>query len=418
MTSTSAPRRVLIIVENLPVPLDTRVWNEATTLATEGYEVSVICPATEGFKRRFEVIDGIFVYRHPLPADTGRKLSYVAEYLIASYWQFRLALRVSRERGFDVIHACNPPDTLFLLGLFFKLLGKRFIFDHHDLAPELYYVKFGRRDLPYRLLRLFERWTFRTADVVLATNDSYRRIAVERGAVDPQRIWIVRSGPKPERMRLLPPNAALRRGRKYLVGYVGLMAQQDGLGHLLEAVRHLVHDLGRNDVQFYLAGNGPELEALRRKSVSLEIADHVTFAGWVGGDDLIEMLSTADVCVSPDEVNEMTDKSTMNKIIEYMALGKPIVQFETTEGRFSAQGASLYARPDDVRDFAAKIVDLLDDPERRKAMGEIGSERVRSELAWSHQIPKLLAAYDAAFAPASCRHDGVVSDKSGAGDAA
>jgi glycosyltransferase involved in cell wall biosynthesis len=414
MTSTP-PRRVLIIVENLPVPFDTRVWNEATTLAAHGYEVSVICPVAQGFERRFEVVDGIFIYRHPLPPDAAGRLAHVAEYSAASYWQFRLAWRVVRERGFDVIHACNPPDTLFVLGLFFKLFGKRFIFDHHDLSPELYTAKFGRRDFVYKLLLRLERWTFRAADVVIATNESYRRVAIGRGGVDPERVWVVRSGPKPERMRILPPNPALRRGRKYLVGYVGQMAQQDGIGHLLEAARHIVHDLGRHDVHFHLVGSGPEIEMLREKSASLRVADYVTFAGRVSDDDLIEMLNTADVCVNPDDFNEMNDKSTMNKIMEYMALGRPIVQFETAEGRFSARGASLYARPNDARDFGAKIVELLGDTERCTAMGHIGRERVNGELAWSHQAPKLLAAYDAAFGSRARWHDIPATRESEAG---
>lgn len=398
MTSAARPRRVLIIVENLPVPFDTRVWNEATALAAEGYEVSVICPVAEGFEKRFEVIDGVFIYRHPLPSAAGGKLAYLGEYAIAWFWQFCLAWRVLLERGFDVIHACNPPDTVFLIGLFFKLLaGKRFVFDHHDLSPELYTVKFGRRDLVYKLLLRLERWSFQVADVVIATNESYRRVAVDRGGVEPGRVWVVRSGPKPERLRVVPPNPALKRGRDYLVGYVGVMARQDGVHYLLEAARHIVRDLGRRDVHFNLVGGGPEIAALRAQSVSLGVADYVTFAGRVPDGELVEMLNTADVCVNPDEVNEMNDQSTMNKVMEYMALGKPIVQFETIEGRFSAQSAALYARPNDARDLAAKILELLADPDRRTAMGAVGLERIRSELAWRHQAVQLLAAYDAAF---------------------
>lgn len=392
------PRRVLIIVENLPVPFDTRVWNEATTLAAAGYEVSVICPVAEGFEKRFEVLDGIFIYRHPLPSDARGKLAYVGEYATATLWQLGLAWRVLRERGFDVIHACNPPDTVFLIALIFKLLaGKRFVFDHHDLSPELYAVKFGRRDLVHKLLLRLERWSFQVADVVIATNESYRRVAVERGGVEPVRIWVVRSGPKPERLRFMTPNPALKRGRGYLVGYVGLMARQDGVHLLLEAASHIVHRRGRQDVHFMLIGGGPEIDALRAQSIALGVADYVTFTGRVADAELIEMLNTADVCVNPDEVNEMNDKSTMNKVMEYMALGRPIVQFETTEGRFSAQGAALYARPNDALDLADKILALLDDPERRRAMGALGLERVGAELAWKHQAVKLLAAYDAVF---------------------
>jgi len=398
VTPAARPRRVLIIVENLPVPFDTRVWNEATTLAAAGYGVSVICPATAGFDRRFETRDGVCIYRHPLPAAAAGKLAYLGEYAAAAFWQSRLAWRVWRERGFDLIHACNPPDTVFLLGLFFKLLaGKRFVFDHHDLSPELYAVKFGRRDLLYKMLVRLERWSLRVADVVIATNDSYRRVAIERGGVNPRRVWVVRSGPRPERLRLLPPNPVWKRGREFLVGYVGVMSRQDGVHYLLEAAHHIVHAAGRRDVHFALIGDGPESAALRAHSASLGVADHVTFAGRLPDNELIEMLNTADVCVNPDEVNEMNDKSTMNKVMEYMALGKPVVQFETTEGRFSAQEAALYARPNDARDLAARILELLADPARRAEMGAIGMERIRAGLGWPHQAVQLLAAYDAAF---------------------
>jgi glycosyltransferase involved in cell wall biosynthesis len=417
MTREPTPRKVLIIVENLPVPLDTRVWNEATALAAHGYQVSVICPTAKGFDRRFEVIDGVHIYRHPLPSAERDKLSYVAEYLAASYWQLRLALRVLRERGFDVIHGCNPPDTLFALARFFKLFGKRFIFDHHDLAPELYELKFGRRDFIHRILLRLERWSFRTADAVLAPNESFRRIAIARGSVDPARVWVVRSGPNPDRMRILPPNPSLRRGRRHLVGYVGLMGEQDGIDNLLEAAHHIVHRLGRQDVHFYLAGNGPALEALQAQSAALRITEHVTFAGWLGGDELMQALSSADVCVTPDSINPMNDKSTMTKTMEYMAVGKPVVQFETTEGRSSAQGAALYARPNDTRDLAAKIVELLDDPERCRTMGALGRQRVCDELAWSHQEPKLLAAYDTLFRGSPLLSDtAVAADQAAAAD--
>jgi glycosyltransferase involved in cell wall biosynthesis len=391
-------RRVLIIVENCPVPFDTRVWNEATTLASAGYEVSVISPMGEGAGRWREVIDGIHVYRHPLRAGTWGRATYLREYVLASFWQFCLTWRVLFARGFDVIHACNPPDTLFVLGLMFKVLGrKRFIFDHHDLSPELYQVKFGRRGIVYRLLRLLERASFRAADIVIVTNESTRRVAVERGDVEPGRVWIVRSGPNEDRLRTMPPNPAWKHGRRYLVGYVGLMDRQDAVHRLLEAARIVVREMGRGDVHFVLLGYGPELERLRTECDALGIREHVSMPGRATVDQVLEMLNTADVCAGPDEVNDMTDKSTMIKTMEYMAVGRPIVQFETTEGRWTAQDAALYARPNDVRDMAEKIVDLLDDPACRAAMGAAGARRVRAELAWPHQAVKLLAAYDACF---------------------
>jgi glycosyltransferase involved in cell wall biosynthesis len=389
-------RRVLIIVENLPVPFDRRVWQEATALARHGYGVSIICPTGKGFEARTEVLDGINIYRHPLPLDARGALGYLLEYSAALFWQFVLAWRVLFRHGFDVIHACNPPDNIFLVGGFFKLLlRKKFLFDHHDINPELYEAKFGRRDFFYKVMLLWERWTFRTADVSIATNESYRRIAIERGGMNPDRVFVVRSGPSLERLKIVPPVAALKQGRRFLVGYVGVMGQQEGLHYLLEAARIIVHDKGRDDVHFGLVGGGPELDNLRRMADTLGVAGHVTFTGRVPDKDLLEMLNTADVCVNSDEFNPMNDKSTMNKIMEYMALGKPIVQFDLFEGRFSAQEASLYAKPNDAADMAERIVQLLDDPEQRARMGAFGRARVERDLAWPHEEPKLLAAYDA-----------------------
>lgn len=389
-------RKVLIIVENLPVPFDRRVWQEATALKRHGYMVSIICPTGKGFEQRTEVLDGINIYRHTLPLDAHGALGYLVEYSAALFWQFLLSWRVLFRHGFDVIHACNPPDNIFLVGGFFKIfLGKKFLFDHHDINPELYEAKFGRRDFFYKIMLLWERWTFRTANVSIATNESYRKIAIERGGMDPERVFVVRSGPSLERLRLLPPVEALKKGRTYMVGYVGVMGQQEGLQYLLEAARIIIRERGREDVHFGLVGGGPELDNLKRMAADLGIADYVTFTGRVPDQLLLEMLNTADVCVNSDEYNAMNDKSTMNKIMEYMALGKPIVQFDLSEGRFSARDASVYAKPNDAADMAAKIVELLDDPARRAEMGRIGRDRVENELAWPYEEPKLLSAYDA-----------------------
>jgi len=405
------PRRVLILVENLPSPFDRRVWQQACTLRDCGHVVSIICPAGRGCERHFEVLDGIHLYRYDLPLEGSGAPGYGVEYAVALAWTFALAWRVLLTRGFDVIHACNPPDLFFLIGGFFKLLGKKFLFDHHDLNPELYEAKFGRRGFLYRLLLKLEYWTFRTADVSIATNESYRRVAIDRGRMLPERVFVVRSGPSLERMRILPPDERLKRGRRYLVGYVGVMGRQEGIDHLLRAARHIVLELGRRDVHFGLVGGGTSLEEMKTLAQELGIADHVTFTGRVPDAELLAMLNTADVCVNPDIANEMNDKSTMNKIMEYMALGKPIVQFDLTEGRRSAQRASLYAEKNDALDLAAKIIALLDDPAARGQMGEFGRRRVESELEWRHEAPKLLAAYEALWpavrAPASSRQVGV-----------
>ena len=388
-----ADRKVLIIVENLPVPFDRRVWQEARALKAAGAEVAVVSPTGKGFTETYECLEGIHVYRHPLPVEANSAVGYAREYGAALYHQMRLAFKVWRTHGFDTLHGCNPPDLIFLIALPFKLMGKRYVFDHHDINPELYEAKFDRRDVFWRLMRLFEWLTFKTANVVISTNESYKRIAIERGGKRPDDVFVVRSGPDLSRVRHAEPNAALRKGRHHLVGYVGVMGEQEGIDLLLEAARHIVHDLGRDDVQFCLAGAGPSLESLKADAVRLGVADAVTFMGRVPDAELFEMLSTADVCVNPDRVNPMNDKSTMNKILEYMALGKPIVQFEVTEGRVSAGEASLYAKPNDPKDFAEKVLELLADPAACARMGAFGRHRVETQMAWTYEVPNLIAAY-------------------------
>lgn len=388
-----AGRKILIVVENLPVPFDRRVWQEARALTAAGALVSVICPIGKAHTKTYECLEGIHVYRHPLPVEANSALGYALEYGAALFHELRLAFKVWRRHGFDTLHGCNPPDLIFLVALPFKLIGKRYIFDHHDINPELYEAKFGRRDVFWRLMRFFEWLTFKTADAVISTNESYRRIAIERGGKSPDDVFVVRSGPDLSRVKHAAPNPALRKGRRHMVGYVGVMGDQEGIDLLLETARHIVHDLGRDDIQFCLAGAGPSAEKLKQEAVRLGVANHVTFLGRVPDDALFEMLSTADVCVNPDRVNPMNDKSTMNKILEYMALGKPIVQFEVTEGRVSAGEASLYARANDPVDFADKVLELLADPEQCARMGAFGRHRIETEMAWAYEVPRLIAAY-------------------------
>src|SRR5258706_3486367 len=345
-------KRVLFLVENLPSPFDRRVWQEATTLRDAGYGVSIICPTGKGCEKKFEAIDGVDIWRYDLPTEAKGALGYLIEYSAALAFTFALSLKIR----FDVIHACNPPDLFFLIGAFWKLFGKKFLFDHHDANPELYEAKFGRRDFLWKVMLRLEKLTFRTADVSIATNESYRRIAIERGGMDPGRVFVVRSGPSLERMKSGPPHSHLKRGRRFLVGYVGVMGRQEGIDLLLEAARVIVRDMGRSDVHFGLVGGGTSLAQMKALAVETGIADYVTFTGRVPDAEMLAMLNTADVCVNPDVANDMNDKSTMNKIMEYMALGKPIVQFDLTEGRFSAQQASLYARRNDPDDLAMKIV--------------------------------------------------------------
>lgn len=391
-------RKILIIVENLPVPFDTRVWQEATTLAANGYTVSVICPKGKGFDKEYEMLDGVRIYRHDLPAEGNGPLGYAREYFTALKEEWRLARKVMREVGFHVIHGCNPPDNIYMVARRFRSRGVDYVFDHHDICPELFEAKFGKKSgLLYRSQLWLERNTYRHCRFAFVTNESYRRIAIERGRMAPEDVTVLRSGPRLERLRIIPPVPAIKRGKRFMVGYLGVIGQQEGIEYLLEAARYVRDEMHRDDIFWGIVGGGPHLEALRRMSSEMGLDDIVEFTGRVPDRKLLEYLNTADLCVNSDEYNEMNDKSTMNKILEYMALGKPIVQFDLTEGRYSAQDASLYARPNDHRDLAAKIVELLDDEPRRKAMGEFGRRRVIEELSWEHTSKALLEAYDRYF---------------------
>jgi glycosyltransferase involved in cell wall biosynthesis len=391
-------RKILIIVENLPVPFDRRVWAEAQSLRKAGYDVCVICPRGPLAESPFELIDSIEIHRHPLPIQAKGKLGYLAEYSTALFWQFVYSLKVFWNGGFDAIHACNPPDLIFLIGAFYKyLFGKKFVFDHHDLNPELFEAKFGNRGFLWRALVVLERMTFRVADISIATNLSYARVAMQRGKMKPDRVFVVRSGPNLARVRELPADDTWRNGRSHLVAYVGVIGEQEGIDLLLEAVHHITSTCQRRDIQFVVVGAGPSLEGRKQACARMQLSEFVTFTGRVDDTTLFKVLSTADVCVNPDCPNAMNDMSTMNKVMEYMALGKPIVQFDLTEGRVSAQSASLYARNTDTADFGNKIVELIDDPIRSREMGMYGRQRVRNELSWEHEEPKLIAAYEALF---------------------
>jgi glycosyltransferase involved in cell wall biosynthesis len=390
-------RRILIIVENLPVPFDRRVWQEAGALRDAGAAVTVICPVGKSHEETEQVIDGIRILRHPLPFESSNKSGYILEYSSALFHEMRLAIKVLFSSGFDVIHACNPPDLIFLVAAGFKLIGKKFVFDHHDICPELYEAKYNHRGTVWKILKALERLTFWLADISIATNESYRQIAIGRGGMAAEDVFVVRSGPDLRRVRSTPPDPSLRHGRPYLVGYVGVIGEQEGLDLLLASVDNIVRDRGRRDIHFMIMGGGPNLAEVKALATRLEVDPFVTFTGRVPDDALFTALSTADVCVNPDRVNEMNDKSTMNKILEYMALAKPIVQFDVTEGRYSAGEASLYAKANDPVDFAQKICDLVDDPERRARMGAFGRERVFNEMAWEYEAPKLVSAYRRLF---------------------
>ena len=402
---TKAEQRtsVLIIIENLTLPVDRRVWQEARTLHEAGYHVSVICPKLGEFRAGYETREGIDIYRYPLREASG-PLGYIFEYLWAFVAQLALAIRVYWRTRFRVIQACNPPDTIFLVAVFFKLLGVRFIFDHHDLNPELYLVKFDRRDLFYRIVCLAERLTYRTADVSIATNASYAQIAMERGGMPPERVFIVQSTPELKNFQMMPSRDDLKQGKPLLVLYLGNMGPQDGVDILIEAAARIVWE--RDDVSFQIVGGGPEVPRLKVLAREKGLDGVMAFAGIRVGADLHGYLSTADMGVAPDPKNPMNDKSTMNKILEYMTFGKPVVLFDLTEGRRIAGDAALYARPDDPGDLAARINDLLDSAQLRRELGERGRRRIEHSLNWDHDKVQLLAAYRLALGGAPVKQAG------------
>lgn len=390
-------KSVLIVVENLPVPFDSRVWKEARALQNAGYDVSVLSPRGKGYRRNHEVLEGVHIYRHPMPKEGNTPLGYLWEYSCAFFWECLYSWWIFLTRGFQVMQGCNPPDNIFLVALPFKLFGVKYIFDHHDANPELYLSKYERKDAFYKVQVWLESLTYRFSDVVIATNQSYKSLAISRGGRDPRDVFVVRNGPDLESFRLVPPQAALKYGKPFLVGYVGTMSVQEGLDILLDVALN-IKTRGRRDVHFTCVGGGPGLSGLRQMMKDMDLEDTVNFTGRVPDKELLETLSTSDVCVNPDKPCAMNDISTMIKIMEYMALGKPIVQFDLKEGRYSAGDAALYSDKQNlVPDFADKILWLLDHPDERRAMGEFGRRRVEQELAWEYSVKELLDAYRRAF---------------------
>ena len=390
-------RKVLIIVENLPVPFDTRVWKEAISLYEAGYDVTVLCPKGKGYEQGYEQLEGIHIYRHPMPKEGNTPLGYVWEYGCALFWEFLYSWWIYLRQGFHVIQGCNPPDDIFLVALPFKLFGVKYLFDHHDVNPELYFSKYERKDLFYKAQTWLEQLTFRLSDVVMSTNNSYKEIAISRGGLAPEDVFVVRNGPDLKTFKAVTPRPALKYGKRFLVGYVGVMSAQEGLDILLDVAEH-IRNLGRRDVHFTCVGGGPGLAGLQEITRDKNLGDMVNFTGRVSDAELLEVLSTADVCVNPDKPCQMNNISTMIKIMEYMALAKPIVQFDLKEGKFSAQEASLYSNhANRVTDFADSILWLLDHPEERQRMGEFGRRRVEKELAWEYSVGNLRAAYERVF---------------------
>lgn len=385
--------RILIIVQNMPVPLDRRVWQECQALRGAGYEVSVICPRGEG-QQRWQEIEGVSIHTYPPPPSTSGLLSYVFEFAYCWLRTLALSVIVRRRQGIDVIQACNPPDTYFLLALLHRPFGTRFVFDQHDLCPEVYESRFGRDGgIALRAVRWLERMTYRTADQVVVTNESYRSVALERGDLDPADVTVVRSGPDPDRMTRSESQPELKAGRRFLCCWLGIMGPQDGVDLLLDSIAALVHQQGRDDCHFALLGYGDCLGDLRVRATELGLDAWVTFTGQADSAMISSYLSTADIGLSADPLNPLNDVSTMNKTMEYMAYGLPVVAYDLKETRVSAGRAAVYVEPNDVVAYAKGISDLLDSPKQRAEMGALGRARIEGELAWSRQVPDYVTAY-------------------------
>lgn len=397
---SALPGKALILVENLSVPFDRRVWQESQTLRDAGWDVHVICP--QGTKRDTEPyveLDGVKIHRYPLTAATGGPRGYVKEYGTALWHTMRLARAINKAGKVDVVHACNPPDLLYLVAKMLKRKGTRFVFDQHDLCPELYLSRFADRgeDVLYNVVRRLEQATYKAADVVISTNESYREAAITRGNMDPDKVFVVRSAPIIDRFRQVDPEPELKKGKPHLLCYLGVMGPQDGVDYALRSLARLRDELGRDDWHAVFVGAGDTFDDMVALAKRLGLDDVVEFTGRIPDEDLVRYLSTADVCLSPDPHNPLNDVSTMNKVMEYMAMSRPIVSFELTEARVSAGDAAVYAPANDELEFARLTAALLDDPEERARMGKLGKERVEGPLAWSNSQKALLAAYAAAM---------------------
>lgn len=395
MGRTAAPRhriRALVIVQNLSVPTDRRVWMECQALVAAGFGVSVICPR-EADEPPSRQLDGVWIHTYRPPRATSGLLSYIAEFVYCWLRTAALSVRVLRREGFDVIQTCNPPDTYWLLGLLYRPLRKRFVYDQHDLCPEVYEARFGKRGLLYHALRLLERANYAVADHVITTNGSYREVALRRGRCDPKDISVVMSCPDPQRMCPGEPEPQLRGDREHLCCYLGIMGPQDGVDRLLHAIAHYVHTLGRRDCHFALLGFGDSLPSLQELAEELDVSPWVTFTGRVGPEEIRRYLSTADVGVAPDPMSEFNHRSTMNKTLEYMAHAVPVLAFALRETRTTVGDAGMFVPVDDDAAFAEALAGLIDEPETRAGMGKRGRARIEGELSWKHQAPVYVSAF-------------------------
>ncbi len=410
-------RRVLMLLENEHYPQDGRVRHEARALADMGFQVSVIAPLKRG-QARYEKLDDVQVYRYPTLFVLEGMIGYVWEYGYALIATFLLSTCILFRKGFDLVHIHCPPDIFVVLGAFYKLVGKRLVYDQHDLSPEMYDARTrgqGHRAV-HRVLLWVERLAYRLADHVIVTNESYKTVAQQRGHVPESRISIVRNGSELGHLRPLPPDPRLEQMDKTIIGYIGVIGIQDGVDYLLRSLGHLLHTLARKDFFCVIIGAGDAVPGLKVLCSQLGLNNHVLFTGWVEHDELMRYLSVVSIGVSPEPSNAYNDRSTMIKIMDYMALGKPIIAFDLPEHRFSAQAAALYARANDELDFALALARLIDSPAQRQAMGAFGRRRIESALAWKYSVPCLLHVYERVLpgthtGSSSPAHRAIISEK-------
>ena len=396
--SARSGRRVLILVEDLPVPFDRRVWSEAQTLRDAGWRVTIVAPRGEGARRWHDRIDRIEVFRYPLPTTAAGLANHLVEYAVAIPATLLLSLLAWRGRRFDVVHLCNPPDFLFPIGRLFGALGAAVVFDQHDLAPEVYVAQGGRQGgAVHRFLLWSERATYRSADAVIATNETYRRFALTRGQVPAARLFVVRSAPDPGRVFRVDADDLLKEGRPHLVVYLGTMGPQDGVDLFVRAARSLL-DQRPGQVRFLAVGGGNQLDAMRTLAAGLGLSEEdLAFTGRIPDEQVRVALSTADLAISPDPANDFNEYCTMNKTLEYMAVGLPVVAFDLEETRVSAAEAAVYAEPNDPAGLARLALHLLDEPQKRASMGAVGRKRIAGPLSWERSATSLLAAYQGAL---------------------
>lgn len=380
----------VIIVENLPLPFDRRVWQEATALKDDGWQVAIICPKNDKFPESYVEINGIHIYRHPLPLEASGKLGFLLEYGTALFYEFVLLTKIYFKHGFHVVQACNPPDLIFIAVAPFKvLLRKKFVFDHHDICPELFAVKFNKKGFLHKMLLKFEKMTYSSADKVITANETFRNLAIARTGKAPGDITSVYSVPDSKNIARVTPDASLHQGKRLLIGYIGIIGNQDGVDHLVRAIAHLKQELQVNDMRAVIIGDGPELAEIKDLAVQLGVADDITFTGYLTGEPLLRALSAIDIGVIPDPVNEYNDKISMNKVFEYSKLGIPIVSYPLTETRRllpDAVEVSLNANPDGL---AQAIFNLLDDTHRQD-MAARAQKIADDNFSWDIEREKYL----------------------------